>query len=58
MEKKYVIKQCMYSMYLTDYLEWNISIGNAEQFDTIEEAEQIIKRQEGIFQIETIYIVN
>lgn len=60
MEKKYIIKDTKTNSYLNHEFNWRNSMIDAHQFYSVEDAEIFINNQchYGIYQIETIYIVN
>jgi hypothetical protein len=59
MEKKYVIK-CFteQTYYCGEDYGWSIEARFADYFDTFEHAENFIKREDGQFQIEIVYVVS
>ena len=61
MEKKYVVKdfeaQTYYSFEHSGMLNWEKESYLAEYFDSVEDAERFISRENGKFQIETVYVV-
>lgn len=61
MEKKYVVKdfeaQTYYSGEYASKQTWEKEAYLAEYFDTIEDAERFISRENGKFQIELVYVV-
>ena len=65
MEKKYVVKNFVtQTIYCGIHLGWRIcdgeyktDVGMAHFFDSIEDAENFIERENGMFQIEKIYII-
>lgn len=58
MEKKFVVKEFESQIYYCgeDY-EWSAVIYLAHYFDKFADAENFIKRENGKFQIETVYVV-
>jgi len=56
MKKKYVVKNFLASRYWTFMSDWSDSPFDAHEFETLEDAEDFISRQDGQFVIETIYI--
>lgn len=56
MEKKFIVKELVSQRYYCgeDY-EWTKEAYLANFFDSIEDAEKLIERENGKFQIETIY---
>jgi hypothetical protein len=58
MEKKYVVKSFTeQTYYCGENYGWTEEAFPAEYFDTIEDAENFIKREDGKFQIEVVYVV-
>ena len=59
MEKKYVVKEFMeQTYYCGETFGWSAEESYlADYFDTLEDAEDFIKKQNGQFQIETVYFV-
>jgi hypothetical protein len=57
MEKKFVVKNFLLREYWTYNSEWGYSQYEAHKFETLQDAEDFISRQDGKFQIETIYII-
>ena len=58
MEKKYIIKDFSTKHYYCgDSLGWTLNEFLADHFDTIKDAENFIKKEDGFFQIEKIYII-
>lgn len=60
MKKKYVVKdfeaQTYYTGEYTGKQTWEKEAYLAEYFETIEDAENFIKREDGKFQIEVVYV--
>ncbi|MDY0388375.1 MAG: hypothetical protein RBT65_14895 [Methanolobus sp.] len=58
MEKKYVVKDFEAQTYYCgeDY-GWSKEAYLADYFDTVEDAERFIERENGKFQIELVYVV-
>jgi hypothetical protein len=60
MEKKYVVKdfeaQTYYSGQWGDKQNWEKEAYLSEYFDSIEDAERFISRENGKFQIELVYV--
>jgi hypothetical protein len=58
MEKKYVVKDFADQLYYQgESYGWGKEPFLSDYFDTIEDAERFIQRQDGKFQIETVYVV-
>ena len=58
MEKRYIVKDFEDKTYYCGELYgWSEEAYLVEYFETFEDAENFIKREEGKFQIETVYVV-
>jgi hypothetical protein len=57
MKKRFVVKNFLLREYWTYNSEWGYSQYEAHEFETLQDAEDFISRQDGKFQIETIYII-
>ena len=58
MEKKFVVKNFeAQTYYAGEYYGFSDTIYFAEYFDTMEDAENFIKRENGKFLIEAVYVV-
>jgi len=58
MEKKFVIKDFVtLSYYCGEPYGWSRETYLVEYFDTFEDAENFINREDGKFQIEVVYVV-
>lgn len=56
MEKRYIVKSFIEQTYYCGELHgWENILLLADSFDTVEDAENFIKREDGMFQIETVY---
>lgn len=58
MEKKFVVKDFeAQTYYCGEPYGWSEEAYLVEYFETFEDAENFIKREDGKFQIETVYVV-
>lgn len=58
MEKKYVVKDFKaQTYYCGEAYGWSKEAYLADYFDTVEDAERFINRENGKFQIELVYVV-
>ena len=58
MQKKYVVKNFVsQEYYCGSILGWINGKGMSELFDSIEDADNFIERENGMFQIEVVYCI-